>query len=308
MDNRVMEDFLKRFESEEACSELLFAMKWPEGFRCSRCSCTAAYRICTRRLPLYECRACHVQHSLTVGTVMEGSRTPLSKWFASIYWFATAKDSISALRLSSIIEVTYKTAWLILHKIRDALQQGTTTYNELLRGIVRVQGGAYGSPFNPYTESDPQRHPLLAGGSVNASGEVTALRLKIVEPQHVENGYITWVGEQAFIRNAVSPQAMSVTSLRFRMHRSRFRPLVRCIAAFGRWVSDVFHGLGRKYLQCYANEFSFRFNLIGNNPNPLTAIFQLCTSVSLPLTLRTLSEQYSSQSYRQLITHHRNCA
>lgn len=305
MNTGLLDGFLKRFDSEDACAELLFVMKWPTGFHCARCNCAKAYRICSRRLPLYECIDCKFQHSLTVGTIMEGSRTPLRKWFAAIYLFAMAKDSISALGLSSMIEVTYKTAWLMLHKVRDALRQGTNG-NSLLRGIVRVQGGAYGSPFNPYTESDPKRHPLLAGGTIDDSGEITTLRLQIVDPQHIERGCITHIGEQSFIQQSVSPQAEAVTSLRFRMHRSRYRPLVRCIADFGHWASDVFHGLGRKYLQCYADEYSFRFNLHSNNQsnqaNSLVTIIQMCAQVAHTTTLRTLSQRYSGQ-FNNLTSH-----
>ncbi|WP_246070601.1 hypothetical protein [Paenibacillus kobensis] len=222
---------------------------------------------------------------------MENSRTPLRKWFIAIYLFASSEDGVSAINLSHTIQVTYKTAWLMLHKLRDALDQAEC--DPLLNGIVRVQGGAYGSPFNPYTEKDPQRHPLLAGGSVHDTGEVDVLRLRIIDPQHVQpNGYISHDGEQEFIKDAVSLTAAEVKSVRFRLHRSCFRPLVRCIAEFSSWANLTFHGLGRKYLQAYANEFTFRYNSRQQRQPLLARIFQICSNQLTPTTLRSLTQKY----------------
>jgi transposase-like protein len=69
--------FVARFHTEEACADYLFQIKWPNGFDCPRCHHHQYYQTTTRRLPLYECTHCHHQASLTVGTVMKGSRTPV---------------------------------------------------------------------------------------------------------------------------------------------------------------------------------------------------------------------------------------
>src|SRR5665647_854920 len=78
-------EFLARFQSEESCIDYLVNMKWPHGFSCERCSCRSVYRTETRRLPLFECADCRYQASPIVGTVMEGSSTPLHKWFLALY-------------------------------------------------------------------------------------------------------------------------------------------------------------------------------------------------------------------------------
>jgi transposase-like protein len=88
--------FVARFNSEEACADYLFQIKWPHGFVCPRCHHHDYYKMTTRRLPLYECAHCHHQASLTVGTVMEGSRTPLQKWFIAFYRLSQP-HSINAL-------------------------------------------------------------------------------------------------------------------------------------------------------------------------------------------------------------------
>lgn len=295
VEERTLEALLKRFDTEYECAAILFGFKWPNGFCCTRCNGREVYRISTRRLPLFECLSCKHQHSLTVGTIMEGSRTSLRKWFAAICLFSCIEQGISALGLSKAIEVTYKTAWLMLHKLRSALNQPACT--RLLQGIVRIQGGAYGSPFNPYTESDPKRYPMLAGGTINASGEVAMLRLHVVERRDIHNGYIAGSGEQSFIQQFVSADAEEVKSIRLRMDRSRFRPLVQCMNDFGRWAHQVFHGLGRPYLQAYADEYSFRINARMSGISLLDQVLHICANMSLVPNLQSIARQYSSQRH-----------
>jgi transcription elongation factor Elf1 len=73
-----IEAFGRRFDTDEACARKLYRIKWPEGYLCPVCRHREASVIRTRRLPLYECKRCHHQTSLTVGTVMEKSKTPLT--------------------------------------------------------------------------------------------------------------------------------------------------------------------------------------------------------------------------------------
>jgi transposase-like protein len=77
MDHQRLNEHMDRFSTEEACINYLFQVKWPHDFLCPRCETRQAYTIYTRRLPLYECTSCRHQTSLTVGTVMEGSKTEL---------------------------------------------------------------------------------------------------------------------------------------------------------------------------------------------------------------------------------------
>lgn len=80
-----IEQFQMHFSSEKACIDYLYQKKWPNGFSCPRCEHRYAYLTITRRLPLYECCHCRHQASLLSGTIMEGSRTKLSKWLLAIF-------------------------------------------------------------------------------------------------------------------------------------------------------------------------------------------------------------------------------
>ena len=111
--------FKKKFSSERACQKALEKARWPNGFVCPKCAHTQASRITTRSL--LQCSRCHHQVSLTAGTIFHKTRTPLVKWFWTIYLASQDKGGVSAMRLAKQLELGYKTAWLMLHKIRSAM-------------------------------------------------------------------------------------------------------------------------------------------------------------------------------------------
>ncbi len=82
-------EFQQRFNSEDACQEHLFNMRWSEGFKCPRCGCNEYYHFSTRRL--YQCQSCSYQASLTAGTIFHKTRTALHKWFWAIFLVANDK-------------------------------------------------------------------------------------------------------------------------------------------------------------------------------------------------------------------------
>jgi len=103
-------------------SAFFFRRRWPNGFSCPRCGHGLYYLISTRQLPLYECRFCRHQTSLTAGTVMNKTRTPLSKWAAAIELLSST-NGVNAKQLASRIDVKHKTAWLMLRKFRQAIEE-----------------------------------------------------------------------------------------------------------------------------------------------------------------------------------------
>ncbi|MGI8730320.1 MAG: transposase, partial [Solirubrobacteraceae bacterium] len=95
---RSIMEFQERFATEEACREYLFASRWPEGFVCRACGGTEAGRMHRARL-VWQCRSWGQQTSVTPGTVMHATRTPLRTWFWAAYLVATHHPGISAKQL-----------------------------------------------------------------------------------------------------------------------------------------------------------------------------------------------------------------
>jgi ISXO2-like transposase domain/Transposase zinc-ribbon domain len=117
-----MREFQRQYASEEQCENALVASRWPQGWRCARCACSQSF--CTRNgtgRKLWECLICGYQSSSIVGTVFEHTKLPLSVWFLAIYLMTQSKNAVSALELMRQLGVSYKTAWLVKHKLLQTM-------------------------------------------------------------------------------------------------------------------------------------------------------------------------------------------
>ncbi len=116
---RTLAELESRFSSEQACREYLFRLRWPEGFRCSRCDDGKAWPL---RSGLWQCARCGYQISVTAGTIFQDTRTPLTVWFRAMWWVTSQKNGVSALGLQRVLGLgSYQTAWAWLHKLRRAM-------------------------------------------------------------------------------------------------------------------------------------------------------------------------------------------
>src|SRR5690349_21225804 len=124
---------IERFGSEEKCRAYLEDLRWPDGVECPRCKHDKVSRIAERNQ--YECAKCRYQFSVTAGTIMHDSHLPLWKWFLAIYLMVESKKGISAKQLQRTLGVSYKTAWYLAHRIRDAM--GSVEESPLV-GVVEI--------------------------------------------------------------------------------------------------------------------------------------------------------------------------
>ncbi len=114
------------FFDEDKAREALEATRWPNGPFCPHCGNLDQEKIAKAqgkavRPGLYYCAACNGQFTVTVGTVMERSKIPLSKWLFAMHLMGSSKKGMSALQLQRMLGVTYKTAWFLCHRIREAM-------------------------------------------------------------------------------------------------------------------------------------------------------------------------------------------
>nr|MBA2467161.1 IS1595 family transposase [Sphingomonas sp.] len=99
----------------------LEALRWPNGAECPHCNLINATPITGGRDGLYQCNSCREQFTVTVGTVFERSKIGLNKWMLATYLLASSKKGFSAHQLHRTLGVTYKTAWFMMHRIREAM-------------------------------------------------------------------------------------------------------------------------------------------------------------------------------------------
>lgn len=126
--------------SDNEAFALLKSMRWEGGEpTCPHCGSCTVYTINTRRI--FKCKDCRKQFSLTSGTLFASYKLPLRDYIAAIFLFANGAKGVSALQIGRDLNVSYKTAFVLCHKLREAMGMDAP---EMLDGIVEIDGSYYG--------------------------------------------------------------------------------------------------------------------------------------------------------------------
>src|SRR5229473_2634939 len=136
-------NLIERFGTDEKCRAYLTELKWPKGVECPRCKSKSISTIAER--DQYDCNKCRYQFSVMSGSIFHDSHLPLWKWFLTIYLMIESKKVTSANQVSRTIQVTYKTAWYLFHRVRAAMREVSV---DLLKGIVEVNETYVGEKVN----------------------------------------------------------------------------------------------------------------------------------------------------------------
>ena len=170
-----MMEFFDRYGQPEQCEAALAAARWPEGFACPVCN-ASAHSVFRRQGLLYlQCSACRYQCSLLSGTVFEATKLGLPRWFLAMHLLTQSKNNVSALELKRHLGVSYKTAWLIKHKLMEAMRlreaprqlDGRVEMDDAYLG-GELAGGKSGRgsqnkvPFIAAVQTTPDGHPPFA--------------------------------------------------------------------------------------------------------------------------------------------------
>ena len=237
---RSLIEFQQRFGDEAACAQYLVAMRWPDGFVCPVCGGGKAWRLQTKAWN-YECAGCGRQTSVTAGTIMHHSKLPLTAWFWAAYLMATHSNGISALQLQRQLSFgSYKTAWLICAKLRcSMLAPGRSP----LAGLVEVEDGGLG----------PGRIRLSQIADYSAASLHAFLAVNLAPGAVAKTD--GWPGYPGAAGVTHDPHVVG------KMAAHIVLPWVhRIFSNLKVWALGVYHGLRRKRLQSYLDEFVFRFN------------------------------------------------
>ncbi|MEY8830931.1 IS1595 family transposase [Sedimentitalea sp. XS_ASV28] len=134
---------------EDAAYKVFCEMRWPETEGeavCPRCGCCEAYNITTRRK--FKCKACHHQFSVTSGTIFAIRKMDFVDLLAAICLIVNASKGMSMVQLSRDLDCQYKTAFVLAHKLREAMAQEIQT-GEVLEGHVEIDGAYFGGHIRP---------------------------------------------------------------------------------------------------------------------------------------------------------------
>lgn len=136
--------FLDWFGNEAACVRYLTRLRWPDGFSCPKCGHDEAW-LTKRHIYVCSSPSCGYHASLLAGTIFEGTRLPLITWFRAIWLLTSSKRGISAKELQHQLDISYKTAWLMLQKLRLAMKRPGRDESKLT-GDIEVDETYLGGP------------------------------------------------------------------------------------------------------------------------------------------------------------------
>lgn len=280
--------------TDEECRTFLEKQRWPNGPICPKCGATEPYHI-TRKSrtknvvqSLYRCRACKRQFTATVGTIFEDSHVPLSKWFAAIYLMCSSKKGVSAHQLHRTLGITYKSAWFMCHRVREAMtekgfdllsgtieadetyihprtRRGHKVWHEKVKDEIEMGLRPQPEKKAPYQDNPTVFGILERNGRVRTM-KVPATTSAVLKPImgrmiDMRNACLITDGHPAYrdIRRFLPHDVIDheVEYVRGDVHT---QGIENYWSLLKRGLYGVFHHVGEGYLSQYLSEFEFRFN------------------------------------------------
>ncbi|MGZ3651187.1 MAG: IS1595 family transposase [Bdellovibrionota bacterium] len=255
---RNLREFDRLFAHKDACLRFLEQVRWGNHFVCQSCGSTKYWVLGTG---LRRCQRCRFKNSVKTGTIFESSRLPLKMWFYAVWWITAQKSGVSALDLQRDVGLgSYRSAWLLLHKIRNAMTHADKT---LLEGDVELQEALVGPRGDI---------PVLVAAEFTGLKRIGRARLAQVgalSPATVETFLTANVLKGSTLHTDGKRSYGDLTRLGFRHapakplkgKPSQPLPHVHFVAEqLQRWLRGTLHGrVEAKHFDSYLEEFVFRF-------------------------------------------------
>jgi len=260
------------FHNEEAARRQLEKILWPHGPVCPRCGgLDRITAVKGGRDGLWRCGPCKRQFTVTVGTLFESSHIGLHLWFQAAHLMSASKKGISAHELHRILEVQYKTAWFMAHRIREAMRSGPLAPLGGLSGIIEADETFIGrDKSKPVRSGWAHKHAVLTlveRGGTARSFHIAKTDQKTVAPIVRANirreasvftdeaGQYARLGQEfarhAFVRHSTGEYG------RGEVHTNTIEGF---FSVFKRGMRGVYQHCSEKHLHRYLAEFDFRYN------------------------------------------------
>lgn len=273
---------------EQAAIDHFTAIRWKNGAFCPYCGSVKVYHFGDRKT--HKCGDCTQRFSIKVGTIFEGTKVPMRKWLMAIWLITSHKKGIASTQLAKDIQVTQKTAWFMLHRLREAAR--TKSFNTPLSGVVEAdETFVGGKEKNKHASKRTGKAQGGAGkavvmGMIERGGDVRAFHLKhgvagyipFMVDHHVAKGTTLMTDEanaynglpDGYTHHAVNHSAGEY--VRDDVHTNSIEGVWSLLK---RQIYGIHHFVSPKHLDRYVGEMTWRYNRRemeeGNRVNALIA-------------------------------------
>jgi transposase-like protein len=275
--------FQEKFGTEQACIQHLARLRWPDGFVCPSCKGTRGYQL-RLRPRVWQCAKCGHQESITAGTVMHKTRTPLRIWFAAAYLMSRDKRGVSSMFLARELGLRYETAWLMAHKLRHGL---TERHEWPLEDYVEIDETFVGGRGDPSSKGrslkNPNKSMVVMAVEKKWFGKNKGIRHKgFIAGSARASVLPSGDGDQLtnFVKGAVKKGTRLLTdgfegyteelSEDYRHYpiiqgkgknAVEHLPIIHTLFSnLKAWLIGTHHGVSKKHLPRYLREWNYRFN------------------------------------------------
>lgn len=278
------------YTNEEAARKHLEALQWPEGIVCPHCGNIDQARIKalqgkSTRPGVYKCNECRKPFSVTVGTVFERSHIQLHKWLYAVHLMTASKKGISAHQLHRTLKVTYKSAWFMAHRIREAMADNVKAPMGGQGYIVEADETYFGKYDEHRERKTPRYGTKPTKGGKSGAGQKRAIVSLVERGGSVRSFHVATADKDnvtAIVRDNIDRDSRLHTDesrlyhgsdLHFTSHetvkhsrKEYVRGDVHTNSAegffgiFKRGMRGVYQHCKEKHLHRYLAEFDFRYN------------------------------------------------
>jgi transposase-like protein len=268
---------LKIYTDENAARKHLEKLHWPNGPICPHCKVEGQATLLqgkSTRAGVYKCRDCEKPFTVTVGTVYEDSKIALHKWIYATHLLTASKKGMSSHQLMRMLGVSYKTAWFMSHRIREAMRPLVAGPMGGEGKVVEVdetlQGFQEGANIKTKRRSGQFRNIVLAlverGGSARTfhiAGTTLGVLLPIVRTNirresHLMTDEASWYGKVG--ADYASHETVNHTRFEYARDHITTNTVESYFSIFKRGMRGVYQHCGEKHLHRYLSEFDFRYN------------------------------------------------